>query len=272
MDRGRARSQAHGMTTPELTKSWNAAEYDRTSAFVALYGESVLQALAPQAGERILDLGCGTGSLTAKIAELGADVLGIDQDAEMISRAQSLYPRVRFACADGHQFRQPRGEMAFDAVFSNAALHWMLRPSDVITTVREALRPGGRFVAEAGGHGNLLMTEQALHQARTEAGAPPKTSPWFFPSIATYARLLEDGGLEPRWMQIHDRMTPLPPGEGGLFDWMNMFATPLLDDLSLGTRAQVLDRAAELLRPELFADGRWSIDYRRLRFVAVRIH
>ena len=238
---------------------------------MAAHGEGVLQILAPQRGERVLDLGCGTGALTAKIAALGAEVMGLDQDPAMIRRACECHPELRFECADAHRFRRPAGEQAFDAVFSNAALHWMLRPAEVIAGVHAALRPGGRFVAEAGGQGNLARTEQALHQARAEAGAPPRPSPWFFPSIATYARLLEEGGLEPRWMQLYDRLTPLADGESALADWMNMFASPILDDLAAGQRKHVMDRAVQLLRSEFFADGRWSVDYRRLRFVAVRL-
>ena len=271
MDGGPGRPHARDMTNPTAIKCWDAAEYDRTSGFVAAYGEKVLQVLAPQEGERILDLGCGTGTLTARIAELGSQVVGLDQDPDMIRRARERHPRLRFECADAHRFERPAGEEAFDAVFSNAALHWMLRPAEVIAGVRAALRPGGRFVAEAGGQGNLARTERALHQARAEAGAPPRPSPWFFPSIATYARLLEEGGLEPRWMQLHDRLTPLADGESGLADWVNMFASTILDDLAARERARVMDRAAQLLRPELFANGRWSVDYRRLQFVAVRL-
>jgi trans-aconitate methyltransferase len=259
------------MTKPSEAKSWDAAGYDRRFRFVTTYGEEALQALAPQRGERVLDLGCGTGELTAKIAGRGADVVGLDQDAAMIRRAHERYPELRFERADAHDFERPGGVDAFDAVFSNAALHWMLRPAEVIAAVRAALRPGGRFVAEAGGQGNIAQVEQALHRARAEAGAPPRPSPWFFPSIATYARLLEEGGLEPRSMQLGDRRTPLASGESALADWMDMFATPLLDDLPADQRDQVLERASQLVRPALFADGRWSVDYRRLRFVAVRV-
>jgi hypothetical protein len=141
----------------------------------------------------------------------------------------------------------------------------------VIAGVRAALRPGGRFVAEAGGQGNVARVERALHQARAEAGAPARPSPWFFPSIASYARLLEQGGLEPRQMSLIDRWTPLTDGESALADWINMFAGRLLDDLAAGQRQQVLERTAQLVRPELFAEGRWSVDYRRLRFVALRV-
>jgi trans-aconitate methyltransferase len=259
------------MNQPTESKPWDAAEYDRRFHFVTAYGQSLVEDLAVESGERILDLGCGTGELTAKIAELGGAVVGLDLDADMIRRAGERYPGLRFQAADAHRF-DLAGEMgSFDAVFSNAALHWMLRPAEVIARVCAALRPGGRFVAEAGGQGNVARVQQALVQARAEAGLPARLSPWFFPSIATYARLLEQGGFEPRRMQLQDRPTPLQEGESSMVDWINMFASPLLSDLDAPARGQVLARAVELLRPALFQEGRWWVDYRRLRFQAVRI-
>lgn len=260
------------MPEPGDIKRWDAATYDRRFRFVTTYGEDLLEWLAPQPGERVLDLGCGTGELTARIAGQGAEVVGLDQDPDMIQRARSRYPELRFELADAHGFSLADGTAAFDAVFSNAALHWMLRPAEVIAAVEAALRPGGRFVAEAGGQGNVARVERALHQARAEAGAPPRTSPWFFPSIGTYGRLLEEGGLEPRHMQLFDRPTALGEGDDGLAGWITMFASPFLADLTPAQRAQVLGRTKELTRLSLFRDGQWWADYRRLRFAAVCPH
>jgi SAM-dependent methyltransferase len=147
----------------------------------------------------------------------------------------------------------------------------MLRPAEVIARVRAVLRPGGRFVAELGGEGNVATVAGALQRARAEAGLGERPSPWFFPSIASYARLLADGGLEPRHMWLFDRPTPLAEGAFSLVDWMNMFASPLIDDLPDDFRARLLERAAALAAPVLLREGRWSVDYRRLRFVAVRV-
>jgi trans-aconitate methyltransferase len=257
------------MSTPSDTKSWDAVRYDRNFRFVTTYGQVVLDELAPQPGEKVLDLGCGTGELSARIASLGAEVVGIDRDPAMIERARERHPELRFECIEAHHFARPGGVHAFHAVFSNAALHWMLRPDEVIAKVRAALCPGGRFVAEFGGKGNVARIEQTLREARAEADAPARPSPWFFPSIATYARLLDDGGLEPRTMQLFDRSI-MVEGDSGLSDWITMFATPYLDDLSSAQRAHILDRTISRLRPVLFVDGRWVIEYRRLRFVAVR--
>ena len=252
----------------ESAKRWDAASYNRTFRFVTSHGEAVLDDLAVQAGERVLDLGCGTGELTAKIAELGAEVVALDMDSEMIRRARERYPRLRFEQADAHSFAV--GER-FDAVFSNAALHWMPRPAEVIGRVWAALRPGGRFVAEMGGKGNVSGIELALQRARAEVGVTARSSPWFFPSIATYARLLEEGGFEPRRLTLFERLTPLQEGEGGMVDWMQMFGSPFLEDLSAEQRQTVLHRAAELIRPALYRDNRWCVDYRRLRFAATAV-
>ncbi len=261
------------MTTEpsESRKSWDATAYDHTFSFVTRYGQGVLEDLAVQPGERVLDLGCGTGELTARIAAGGAEVVGLDLDADMIRRAREQHPQLRFEIGDAQAFVRPGGIEGFDAVFSNAALHWMLRPAAVIERVRAALRPGGRFVAEAGGRGNVAGVEQALQRAREESGLPAVASPWFFPSIATYARLLEEGGLEPQRMSLHDRPTPLVEGESAMRDWMTMFGSPFLRDLAAAQRERVLTRAAELLRPTLWQQGRWLVDYRRLRFLAVRV-
>jgi trans-aconitate methyltransferase len=259
------------MNPTDPPKRWDASRYDQSFRFVTAHGESVLEDLAVQPRERVIDLGCGTGELTARIAELGAEVVGLDADADMIRRARARYPALRFEQADGHRFERPAGLPACDAVFSNAALHWMLRPAEVIACVRAALRMGGRFVAELGGEGNVAGVEQALHRARAEAGLPARPSPWFFPSIATYARLLAEGGLEPRRMWLFDRPTPLAEGAAAMVDWCKMFATPLVEDLAEGPRQRLLERAAELARPARFQEGRWSVDYRRLRFSAVRI-
>jgi SAM-dependent methyltransferase len=172
----------------------------------------VVDELDPRPGERVLDLGCGTGALTARMASAGADVLGLDLDPDMIRRVRELHPELRFEAGDAHTFTAPAGWEGLDAVFSNAALHWMPRPAELIGRVRQALRPGGRFVAEMGGPGNVAEVERALYHARAGAGLPVRPSPWLFPSIAAYARLLEEGGLEPRRMVLFDRPTPLAEG------------------------------------------------------------
>lgn len=245
-------------------QAWDADRYDRSFNFVSRHGRDLISLLAPAPGERVLDLGCGTGELAAELADLGIEVHGIDADASMIAQARAKHPQVRFEQADGHDFvlAEP-----VDAVMSNAALHWMLDPSAVIARVRAALRPGGRFVAELGGQGNVAAIRSAVAQAATDAGVDPThlRSPWFFPSPAEYATLLEAGGFRVRLTEHFDRPTPLDDSSDGIVDWLRMFGAELLAGLPTDLREQVMDDAAERCRPALWRDGRWQADYVRLR-------
>lgn len=250
-----------------MAKSWNAAKYDQSFPFVADAGRSLIDVLQPQPGEHVLDLGCGTGTLTAQIAATGARAIGIDRDAAMIERARAHAPNVEFSCADGEGFDLGHGR--FDAVFSNAALHWMRRPADVLRCVRRALRDGGRFVGELGAAGNVATLTAALDDAREAAGHGPCPSVWFFPTAATYARLLEDAGLEPRMLLVFDRPTQLEPGVQGVAQWYRMFADVALADLTPDVRDAVIDDASSRAYARLACEGAAFADYRRLRFEAI---
>lgn len=206
---------------------WDPQGYDTTAGYVSAYGSDLLTLLAAQAGETVLDLGCGTGTLTAQIAATGAHVIGLDASAEMIRLAQEQHPQLTFLIGEGQTFALPE---PVDAVFSNAALHWIKPPEAVVRSVAAALKPGGRFVAELGGRGNVAIPVQALCQAMAEAGVavPERYDPWFFPSVAEYAALLEAGGFQVRLMQHFDRPTPLYQCERGLADWLELFAGAFL--------------------------------------------
>lgn len=248
---------------------WNPALYDAKHSFVWEFGADVLALLAPQVGERILDLGCGTGHLTAQIAKSGAHVKGIDNSEEMIREARRNYPGLDFMLADAEnfQFDEP-----FDAVFSNAALHWMLRPERVIECIARALRENGRFVAEFGGKGNVRRVSVALLRARAELGLPlPESAlPWYYPRLAEYASLLEAHGLEVTFASLFDRPTMLEGGEAGMENWIRMFGTSFTNGLP-AEKLQGLFRSVERqLRDEFFRDGAWYVDYRRLRVMAWR--
>ena len=243
--------------------SWNANLYEN-HAYVWHYGTDLVDLLAPQPGERILDLGCGTGQLTAQIAEAGAVAIGIDNSSEMIACAQEKYPDLEFLMANGANFRFSE---QFDAVFSNAALHWLKPPESVIACIWQALKPKGRFVAEFGGRGNIQSIITGINAARQEHGYREVGNPWYFPSIANYATLLEKQGLEVLYAKLFDRPTQLE-GEGGISNWIVMFGNRLLADIPPEHKIRIIQTVAEKVRPKLYREGTWWADYRRLRIIA----
>lgn len=246
---------------PVAGQGWNAARYARNAAFVPALGTPVAELLAPQAGERILDLGCGDGVLTAQLAASGAAVIGIDASPELVVAANERGIDARVM--DGHALDFD-GE--FDAVFSNAALHWMREPQRVLAGVRRALKPGGRFVGEFGGHGNVAAIVTALRAALCANDAGEPAFAWFFPSADEYARQLQAHGFEVESIALIPRPTPLPTGIAG---WLRTFADPFLYGVEPSVRRRVLEDTETLLRPALCdAQGRWSADYVRLRFHA----
>ena len=223
----------------------------------------MIDLLDPQHNERILDLGCGTGELAQAISEKGATVVGLDADPQMIAKVKHQFPAVNFQVADARSFHFPE---PFDAVFSNAALHWVPESERVVASIAKSLKPGGRFVAEFGGKGNVGAIAKYLDEATN-----PKLNPWYFPSIADYSSLLEKYDLEVIFAQLYDRPTPLNEGEAGLRNWILMFGESYLEELSSVEKEQVLRGAEENLRPILYNGTPWVADYRRIRVVAKRV-
>lgn len=246
---------------------WNPALYDQKHAFIFEYGRGLLAVLAPQAGERILDLGCGTGHLTQAIAATGARVVGLDSSREMIEQARETYPGIEFLVADARAFSFP---YQFDAVFSNAALHWIREAERVVEHIVAALRPGGRFVAEFGGKGNVARITGALQEAMRAIAGVEVESGWYFPSIGSYTALLEQHGLEVQSAILFDRPTKLEEGQRGLRNWLTMFCESMFADLPAAVKQNVIEHVEARLRPDLFKEGNWFADYRRLRIVAVK--
>ncbi|AWB27792.1 class I SAM-dependent methyltransferase [Halococcoides cellulosivorans] len=243
---------------------WDPDAYDDHS-FVHEYGRSVVELLGPTAGEEILDLGCGTGELTAEIDET-ATAHGIDADPSIIAAARERHD-ASFEVADATQWTPDR---SYDAVFSNAAIHWIDDQDAVLETVADALGENGRFVAEFGGAGNVSAINGALVDALAARGYDV-TLPWYFPTIGEYATRLEAHGFEVGLARHFDRPTPLEGGEEGLRNLYAMFCEDLLGDLDEETRAAVVGDAEDALREECFEDGTWIADYRRLRVLAVLV-
>lgn len=247
-------------------QQWNATFYDEKMNFVSHYGRGLIEWLEPLAGERILDFGCGTGDLTEQLARSGAVVTGIDFSPEMIASAQKKFPHLSFQVADGHTYRT---DQPYHAVFSNAALHWMKRPEEVIRSIWHALLPGGRFVAEMGGKDNCRLVVDALHTALAQKGIDAaERFPWYFPSLGEYASLLEQKGFRVTLASHFDRPTDMPDGDSGLRHWLDSFADPFFAGMSASEKEEICDHVTELVRPSLYSDKGWVVDYKRLRIIA----
>lgn len=251
---------------PENT--WNTSLYDQKHAFVFEFGKGLVSLLDPQPGERILDIGCGTGHLASEIAERGAHVVGIDSSPAMIEAARQAYPDLTFQVEDAQSFSFAE---PFDAIFSNATLHWINEPEKAVKCIAAALKPGGRLVAEFGGKGNVATIVTAAQHAIEEIEGDWVESGWYFPSIGEYASLLETHGFETQSALLYDRPTRLEEGEQGLRNWLLMFGEHILENVDDDIKQRVIQQVEERTRPKLFKDGYWFADYRRLRVVARKL-
>ncbi len=247
-----------------MADNWDSSLYDDRHSFVWKKAGDLVDLLDPKPGERILDLGCGTGHLTAEIAARGAAATGLDASASMIAQARQNYPKLKFLLAAAGDFRV---EEPFDAVFSNAALHWMPDAAPVIANVRRALKPDGRFVFEMGGKGNVARIVSALTDALEKAGYRPR-NPWYFPSAAEYATLLEQQGFEIAALWTFRRWSQLEHPEKGMREWLEMFAGPWFAGIPGAAREAIIREVETQLRQALWCNGSWWADYRRLRVIA----
>lgn len=254
------------LSSPQA-QEWNSSRYAANARFVSDLGQPVLELLKPQPHERILDLGCGDGALTEKLAKACADVVGVDTSLDMIQSAQKRGLDARLIDAYHLAF-----ESEFDAAFSNAALHWMKdNPDAVLEGVARALRPGGRFAAEMGGHGCVAAIVVALMAELEKRGIPNARSimPWYFPTPDEYGARLNHAGFKVEYIALIPRPTALATGMRG---WLETFAIPFIKALAEPGRDSFLDDVTERLRPVLCDDQeRWTADYTRLRFLAKKI-
>ena len=245
-----------------MTQTWNATAYAEVGAFVPSLGAGVLEWLNVQRGERVLDLGCGDGQLTAKIAAAGAQVVGLDASAEMLAGARARGLDVQLGNAEALPF-----DREFDAVFSNAALHWVRDQNAMLAGVHRALKPGGRFVVEMGGHGNvaaILVALTAVLERHGCAGLEDGVN--YYPAPEAYTERLARHGFAVEQMQLIPRPTPLP---AGMRAWLTTFRSGVLAAVPEELREKVLDETVALLEPALRDErGNWTGDYVRLRFIA----
>ena len=241
---------------------WNVELYEKKHSYVWEYGTSLIEILDPKPEEYILDLGCGTGQLTAQIAATGAKVLGLDAAQDAIAQCRQNYPQIEFVLGNGADFDYDN----FDAVFSNAALHWIHPPIAAAKCIYQALKPGGRFIAEFGGKGNIGQIVTAINSALDQ----PDYNPWYFPSIGEYATLLEQQGFDVSYASLFSRPTKLE-GDKGLANWLKMFAKDRLEKLDSASKTSIINQIESQLRPVLYRDGIWWADYKRIRIVATKL-
>ena len=221
-------------------QKWESESYQRDTGFVSVYGEDVLNWLAPQSDERILDIGCGDGALTRKLVETGAQVVGVDSSDSFVQTARQAGLDAHVMDAQNLTF-----DAEFDAVFTNAALHWMMQPESVISGVRRALKPGGRFVGEFGGFGNVAAILTAMQAVGEELGGDTKLAgPWFFPTVSQYSGMLEAEGFKVVDMSHFYRQTELPTG---MRAWLKVMASPFFDQFG-DQSEQVLNKVELALR------------------------
>jgi trans-aconitate methyltransferase len=244
--------------------SWDPRLYAENARFVSELGEPLLELLAPRPKELILDLGCGDGALSEKIAAYGCSLYAVDA-----SYAQTEAARKRGLQALAMDGQRLSFKPVFDAVFTNAALHWMKEPDKVVGGVWHALKTGGRFVGEFGGKGNVNAIRTVLHDALRCRGLDPKAvDPWYYPSPAEYSVLLQQAGFVVEYIELIPRPTPLP---GDIAAWLEIFAQPFTKAVEETGRKELIAEVRAELEPKLRqSDGTWIADYVRLRFRAIK--
>ena len=241
---------------------WDAQSYAHNARFVSDLGMPVVEWLNPRAAESILDLGCGDGALTAKLAAIGVEVTGIDHSESMVEAARKLGLDIQRA--DMHDFNLQRH---FDAVFTNAVLHWTRDIDAVAACVTRHLKPGARFVGEFGGFGNVAAVVTAMRAAIQLEGAEDRGFSWYYPTPNEFRAVLVRHGFEVERTELIPRPTHAPTG---MLGWLNTFGLPFVTHLDHEFQRRIIARAVELLAGSLRdRDGNWTVDYVRLRFHAV---
>lgn len=247
---------------------WKAPVYDKNHAFVSKYGEHLVNLLSPIKNENILDVGCGTGDLSYQISESGAQVTGIDMSSNMVEQAKRKYPALSFHVLNVYDINQIA---KYDAIFSNAVLHWVTNPKKALENFHRTLRPGGRMVIEFGGKGNVQKIREAIHAvyAKLFPSSALLKEPWYFPSLAEYTTLLEEVGFTVHYASYYNRPTPLK-GEEGLRNWILQFSAGMLEGLSDKERNKLIHEVEKRLYPTLYQDDQWIADYYRLQVIAYK--
>ncbi len=248
---------------------WNPELYKNKHAFVFDYGESLIELLNPQKEERILDLGCGTGELTAKIGQSCPNIIGMDKSVEMIHQAKLDFKGVHYKVGDASDFYF---EEKFNAIFSNATLHWVKNYQAAIKCMYNNLLEGGRIVIEFGGKGNVESIVNSLKNNLAKRGFNKQANltPWYFPSIGAYSTALENNGFHVTLANHYNRPTKLADNENGIVDWIKMFGKAFFVDVPNDLIEEISNEVQKELKPILFKEDNWFADYKRIRVVAYK--
>lgn len=248
-----------------MKNRWDAQSYEDSFGFVPKYGEPLIDMLNLYPGIKVLDIGCGNGTLTNRLRELGADVVGIDSSPAMLDLAKKNYPSIPFFMEDATNLTFME---EFDVVFSNAVFHWIEDKAALANSIKRALKPGGQLVCELGGTNCAGKVHKALHACFLQRGL--EYHPFvYFNSIGEFCTTLEQSGLCPSEAFLFPRETPLKEGED-VRDWIEMFFSHVFDNVDIDVKTELLEEVRQMLLPELTKDGTWFIDYTRLRVKAIK--
>jgi len=252
------------------SKIWNVELYNDKHNFVYEYGEELVRLLNPKAGEIILDLGCGSGQLTHQISESKAKAIGIDSSKSMIESAKLKYPEINFYVKEASNFRFDK---PFDAIFSNAVLHWVLESEKAVVSMKNNLKSGGRLVLEFGGKGNVGTIIKSVRNVLKSKGytKESKIKNWYFPDVDEYRILLEKNGFEVEYAKLYERPTELTDTENGIKDWLMMFGNSFFKNLNDNVRNEILEMVQEDVKKDCFVNGKWIADYKRIRILARKV-
>lgn len=252
------------------TNTWKVNLYNKKHAFVYEYGQGLVELLDPKPHELILDLGCGSGQLTNEIRKSGAIVIGIDSSVEMVKESKSRYPELQFQVEDAANFQFVK---PFDAIFSNAVLHWVKDRKNAILCMYNNLKFGGRIVLEFGGKGNVKTIIDSTKENLKRRGYLNNAGieKWYFPSISEYTSLLENQGFEVELAQLYDRPTELSDDKKGIMDWIEMFGASYFKGIPKDIQRNILEDIQNDVGDKCFKDGKCYADYKRIRIVAKKV-
>jgi len=250
--------------------SWNVNLYNKKHNFVYEYGEDLLKLLDPKKGEHILDLGCGSGQLTYQISKSETVVTGIDSSKKMIEAAKINYPEINFYVKNAANFNFDK---PFDAIFSNAVLHWVLESEKAVKSMSNNLKHGGRLVLEFGGKGNVETILNAVRKILQNEGYvnESKIENWYFPAVSEYSSLLEENGFKVEYANLYDRPTELADSKNGIKDWLLMFGDSFFNNLTEHAKDEILEKVQKDVKNSCFVNGKWYADYKRIRVLARKL-